>query len=182
MRNRTNQLLLVALFPAMMAATSPITIPLGFLPPLTLQTLFVYLAGLILPWNLAGLSMLIYLVLGAIGLPVFSGMRGGIGVFFSQSGGFLLAFPFIAILIALLGKLGNSKKSIFYFITVLILSTTVLYLLGSMYISIVYDISITAILVGFVVYIPGDIMKIVLALLLSYRLQRHIHMSGYKYE
>jgi len=75
--SRIRELTLIALFPAMMGATAGVVIPLGGLPPITLQTIFVFMAGLILGPKHAGISIGIYVLLGAIGLPIFSGYRGG---------------------------------------------------------------------------------------------------------
>ena len=72
MKLTTREMTLVAIFPAMMAVTAQFNIPMGSLPAISLQTLFVYLAGLTLGWRLAGMSMFVYVMLGVIGLPVFT--------------------------------------------------------------------------------------------------------------
>ena len=96
MKNKTKELTMIALFPALMGATAGISIPLFNLPPITLQTFFVFLAGLILGPKKGAISMIVYLVIGAIGIPVFSGYRGGLEVLTGFSGGFLIGFVFAA--------------------------------------------------------------------------------------
>ena len=87
--NRTKEMIIIALFPALMAATAGIAIPLWTLPAVTLQTFFVFMSGLLLGPKKAGLSMVIYLLLGAIGLPVFSNYTGGIGIIYQKVAGSL---------------------------------------------------------------------------------------------
>ena len=94
-RSRTRELVSAALIAAMMAATSWIEIKFGPVP-FTLQTVFVVLAALLLAPEWAAASMGVYLVLGAVGLPIFAGGVGGFAAFTLPTGGFLVAFPVAA--------------------------------------------------------------------------------------
>ncbi|MDR3687161.1 MAG: biotin transporter BioY [Coriobacteriia bacterium] len=94
-RSRTRELVSAALVAALMAATSWIQIKFGPVP-FTLQTVFVVLAALLLAPEWAAASMGVYLVLGAVGLPVFAGGVGGFAAFTLPTGGFLVAFPVAA--------------------------------------------------------------------------------------
>ena len=94
-RSRTRELVPAALLAAMMAATSWIEIKFGPVP-FTLQTVFVVLAALLLAPEWAAASMGVYLVLGAVGLPIFAGGVGGFAAFTLPTGGFLVAFPVAA--------------------------------------------------------------------------------------
>ncbi len=80
----------IALFVAIMIICSYLTVP--FAVPFTLQTLGVFLAVLVLGKNKGSLAILIYLLLGVCGVPVFSGMKGGITAFLTPTGGYLVAF------------------------------------------------------------------------------------------
>lgn len=91
-------LVLVALFAALLTVLSQISIPLPSGIPITLQTFAVALCGYALGTKLGTLSVAVYLLLGAIGLPVFAGFMGGIGVFFGVTGGFLWGFLVMAAL------------------------------------------------------------------------------------
>lgn len=99
----------ILLFAAATAIGARIAVPLGFTPvPMTLQTLPVLLAGAVLgPWA-GALSQLLYLGLGATGVPVFSG--GGVGLpwLFGPTGGYLMAFPLAA---AAVGLIGGSHRA-----------------------------------------------------------------------
>lgn len=80
-----------ALLAALLAASAVIAIPLGSVP-MTLQVLIVVLVALVVPPRWAALAVGTYLLVGAIGLPVFSGMRGGLAVLTGPTGGYLLGF------------------------------------------------------------------------------------------
>jgi biotin transport system substrate-specific component len=87
----------VALMAAFTAVAAQITIPLEPVP-FTLQVLAVVLAGLLLGPRYGALAMGIYLLVGAVGVPVFAGFRGGLGILFGDTGGYLLAYPLAAAL------------------------------------------------------------------------------------
>lgn len=80
----------IALFVAIMIICSYLTVP--FAVPFTLQILGVFLAVLVLGKNKGSLAILIYLLLGICGAPVFSGMKGGITAFLTPAGGYLVSF------------------------------------------------------------------------------------------
>jgi biotin transport system substrate-specific component len=89
--SRPRRLATAALLAALLAASAWITVPLGTVP-LTLQVFVVVLIALILPPSWAAASVGTYLLLGAIGIPVFAGPRGGLGVLAGPTGGFLVGF------------------------------------------------------------------------------------------
>ena len=95
-QNRTLSLILPAFGAAIIAALAQIVIPIGAVP-ITLQTFAVGLVAAILKPREATLAATLYLILGAIGLPVFAGGGGGLQAFFGPSAGYLLAYPFFAL-------------------------------------------------------------------------------------
>jgi biotin transport system substrate-specific component len=174
MNKKTVEITIVALFPAMMAATAGIVIPLGSLPSITLQIVFVYLAGLMLPWKKALLSMSIYLLFGAIGLPVFSGFTGGLGVLFGMSGGFLLGFLVVVVWISIFNNIRISKYKYLQQFIVLLLATILLYLFGAIYITYLTKSQLNLVLYSFFVYFPGDILKIFVVIYLCKIICKHL--------
>jgi len=94
---KNRHLILTALMTAMTAVGSQIVIPIGTVP-LTLQTFAVFLSGMILGPVWGGISQMAYLLLGLFGVPVFAMFTSGIGILAGPTGGFLLAFPFVAFL------------------------------------------------------------------------------------
>jgi biotin transport system substrate-specific component len=106
MRQRTRMLILISLFSALTAAGAFIRIPIP-LVPMTLQTLLVYSAGLFLGPTGGALSQLIYVILGLVGLPIFTG-GGGIAYIFSPTFGYLVGFIPAAAVAGLLSRKGGS--------------------------------------------------------------------------
>lgn len=135
---QTKTITLVALFTAVLVLLAQITVPLPTGVPLTLQTFAVALTGVILGWKLAGVTMLIYLTLGVIGLPVFAGMKAGGTVLFGATGGFLIGFIFMAMFC---GMAVQSNNKLFKIIcTILGLATC--HFIGVIQFSILMQISI----------------------------------------
>jgi biotin transport system substrate-specific component len=96
---RTLNLARAAVFAAATSATAPVSVthPLAPGVPVTLQTLWVFLAGIVLGPVWAGVAFGLYLVAGVVGLPVFAGAAGGIGHLLGPTGGFLVGFPVAAV-------------------------------------------------------------------------------------
>ena len=158
---KTRDLTMIALFPALMGATAGISIPLFNLPPITLQTFFVLLAGLILGPKKAAISMIIYLIIGAIGVPVFSGYRGGLEVITGFSGGFLIGFVVAAFFVGFMKTrifINNGNAVI---LPILLGATLIIYMCGAAYIAFLTNGSYWLILGGFYLYLVGDLLKII---------------------
>ena len=91
MKIKTKDFITVSLFAALTAVGAFISIPLGAVP-ITLQLLFTLLSGILLRENLGALSQIVYISLGLIGLPIFAGGKGGIGILLSPTFGFLIGY------------------------------------------------------------------------------------------
>ena len=98
----------MSLFAAIIAVCAQVSIPMPYGVPMTLQTFAVPLAGLVLGMKNGTSAALIYIILGAAGVPVFAGFTGGPGIIFGRTGGFILSFP----LMALTAGAGANKKNI----------------------------------------------------------------------
>ena len=94
-RNKTYDMVYIAIFAVLMAICSWISIPMAV--PFTLQTFGVFMAVGILGGKRGTFAVLIYIILGAIGVPVFAGFSGGIGVLLSSTGGYIIGFLFSAL-------------------------------------------------------------------------------------
>lgn len=174
----TISMVLCALFAALIAVGAFIKIPVPYLP-FTLQTFFVMLAGMLLGAKLGALSALIYLVLGLVGLPIFT-EGGGIGYLLKPSFGYIIGFVVGAYLT---GLIANKVKQPSY----LRLAAAGFAGLGAVYaIGVVYFYMIKTLYLGtgigvwtlllycFIVFIPGDTALCLLASLLSKRLIPHL--------
>lgn len=172
MKKHLKEMTLVAMFPAFMIATAGFYIPLGSLPSITFQTFFVFLSGLFLGSKKGGLSMLIYVFLGAVGLPAFSGFQSGLGILFGPTGGFIFSFIIVAFLVgAIKEKLPPTSQKFVVYLMILVLGNCIIYFIGSIYFAFVMKTSLYIVLSGFLIYIPGDIFKIIVSVLVYFRLR-----------
>lgn len=112
-KNKTQNIILCSFFAALTGISSQIIIPLPFTPvPISLASLCVIFSGIILGARMGAISQIVYLLVGAVGLPVFARMQGGFSVLFGESGGFLLSYPIIALIAGLIvKKAGISRKT-----------------------------------------------------------------------
>lgn len=108
--NNSRRLAFIALFSALLGMLSQIALPLPAGVPLTLQTFAVALCGCVLGGTKGSISVFVWLVLGAVGLPLFSGFRGGFAVLFGPTGGFLMGLIFLALFCGL----GGTKRFLCY--------------------------------------------------------------------
>lgn len=163
-----------ALFATLTAVLSYITIPLPFSPiPITAQSLAVMLAGCVLTPLQAGFSMLTFLFMGAIGLPVFSGGRAGLGVIVGKSGGYLVGYLVGAVIISVL--VSKSKSKINMLLACLFGGVIVVHILGASWLGYVTGMGIgKAIMVGSVPFLPGDVLKSFAAVAIAIRLNKEI--------
>ncbi len=112
-RLHIKDMLQASLFGAVIAVCAFISVP--FAVPFTLQLFAVFCAAALLGTRRAVLSVLIYILLGAAGLPVFSGFRGGFGVLFGATGGFVIGFVFCAFIEGLLvSRLGHGIHTLIF--------------------------------------------------------------------
>ena len=160
--------ILSALFAAIISATSLILIPSPTGIPITLQTFIVSLSGFLLGWKYGTLAIIIYLTIGTLGLPVFSGLTGGIGVIFGITGGFLIGF------IPLAATCGISKK-IPHKIIFPILGLIICHVIGIFWFVFSTESNIlTAITTVSLPYIVKDIVSVFAAYIISQILLKRI--------
>lgn len=171
---KTLNLTLTALFTVIIAICSWISIPAPV--PFTMQTFAIFLTIGVLGGKRGTIAILVYLLLGMAGLPVFSGFRGGIGVLLNTTGGYLMGFLFSALLMWAAELL--PWKGTWLQILSMILGLLLCYAFGSSWFMMVYaktsgviGLSTVLSLCVFPFILP-DLLKIGLALVLSKRLKR----------
>jgi biotin transport system substrate-specific component len=159
-----------SLFGALTAVGAYIIIPLPPVP-VTLQTLFLGLAGLLLGGRLAALSQVVYLLLGIIGLPVFAGGKAGLGVLLGPTGGYLIGFVAAAFVIGKLAAL-RARPGFAWLCLCLTAGAAIVYLLGVLQLSLVARLApLKALMVGVLPFLVGDVVKIILAALIALRIR-----------
>jgi len=178
---RLTRATMACLFAALISIGAYIAIPIPGTPvPIVLQNMFIMLTGFILGpwWGLA--SVLFYLVLGAVGLPVLSGGTGGLVRFAGPTGGYLIGYLPAVVLFGLISKLGKNQ-----WIANLgagVLGMLVVYSLGILRLKSVLEISWTkALATGLIPFIPGDAAKIVVASALAFPVRRALQAIEQRY-
>jgi biotin transport system substrate-specific component len=165
-RSTSRDLALVATFTGVVAALGlvPAFLPPGFSVPITAQSLGVMLAGAVIGARRGFLSLVLLLVLVAVGLPLLAGPRGGLGVFAGPSAGFLLGYPVAAFVVGWLTERGGPTYRLAWGLVANVVGgIVVLYALGVAGLVAVTGVTVQAAVVTSWVYLPGDLAKVVLA-------------------
>ncbi len=171
-RSKTYDMVYIAVFAVLMAICSWISIPMAV--PFTLQTFGVFLAVGVLGGKRGTLAIVVYVLLGAIGIPVFAGFTGGIGIILSNTGGYIIGFIFSALAMWAMETLLGKKTWVLA--VSMIAGLIICYAFGTVWFMYVYGKNMGAVGVATVLgwcvipFIIPDIVKIVLALALSKRL------------
>ena len=167
----TKKMTRIALFSAILCVISPFSIPVGTVP-ISLATLGVYFAAAVLEPISATLSVLIYVLLGAVGVPVFSGMRGGVSVIAGPTGGFIVGYIACAFLASLLiHKFGKKLLTPVW----LVIATAVLYVIGTVWFMVVMKQSLAAAIGACVLpFLLGDALKIIIVSVFDVKLSKYI--------
>lgn len=183
MKNRVFSMLLAALFAALTAIGALLKIPIGP-APITLQFFFTALAGIVLGPYLGALSQLIYVLLGIAGVPLFT-TGGGLSYLFHPTFGYLIGFILAPIVI---GKVSESAKAP-AFLRIFggcLLGILVIYAVGVPYLYIILRYVnhtgitfLNALVIGFLVFLPGDLVKSALVALLGKKLVPILKRSGF---
>ena len=168
-RRPARDLALVAVFAGVIAALGlvPAVFVPGFPAPITLQSMGVVLAGAVLGARRGFLSVVLFLALVAIGLPLLSGGRGGFAVFTTPYAGFLWAFPFAALVVGWLTERRGAPYQVRWGIPFNLVGSLVLYLGGWLSLMTLGGNAPVAALALLVIYIPGDLVKMVVAALVA---------------
>jgi len=150
-----------------------VRIPLPFTPvPITLQTLFVLLSGLFLG-SLGVISQIIYVLLGIAGFPIFSGGGSGLFYLFGPTAGYIFGFIFATFF---LGKfIKQIKVNLFSLLVILCLADLIILSCGIFWLKIILGLPFKKLLfTGFMPFIPGDFLKILVAASLYIRLKSRL--------
>lgn len=161
----------IAVFAALIVVLGTVTVPIPGGVPITAQTLGVMLAGLVLGARRAPLAVLVVLALAAAGLPVLAGGRGGLGVFLGPTAGYLLGWIAGSIVIGLIAHHGRFTWWRAGLGAVLG-GILVIYLFGIPVQSLVTGVPFGPTVLSSLVFLPGDLLKAVLAVVLAVALRR----------
>jgi biotin transport system substrate-specific component len=150
-----------SLLASLTAAGAYLAIPIGPVP-IVLQSLFIFLSGLLLGsrWGVASVG--VYLLAGALGLPVFAGGVGGIGRFAGPTGGYLLGFLPAVYVIGLITE--KTRKCVVFDVFAMVCGSIIIYSCGVSWLKILTGMTLAkTMVVGIYPFILGDVLKIVAA-------------------
>ncbi len=168
---KTKDLTMIALLVAFISVSAQLAIPLGPVP-FTLQTTLILMTGLILGAKKGALAVLIYILVGAIGLPVFSGGRGGVAVILAQTGGFIISFPIMAFVAGAFSEVSN-KVYIKYIGCVI--GVLLNFAVGCLYFMFITEMSLYMSLTYTVFpFVITTIVQIIIAVTLSFKIKNAI--------
>lgn len=170
-RNMTLNLVMTGMFSALLIVLSQLSIPTPTGVPITLQTFAVAITGVIIGWKFGFLSTLIYILLGAVGLPVFANFNAGLQAIAGPTGGFIYGF----LLMVILCGIGGSRKKIIQGIVIGIIGLLGCHVLGINHYAFLSNISFwkSALLVS-IPYLLKDVVSIVLAFVVGVKVKRSI--------
>ena len=172
-KDKMVELTKAALFTAAFCVLAPLTLYLPFSPVgITLGSFLLYLTGLLLGPRLGCISVFLYLCMGCIGLPVFAGYTAGAGVLFGPTGGFLIGYlPCVWVTGRIVKGSFGGKKGMVCFGVGMAVGTTILYLFGTLWFMFVYAGGTSfgaAVMMCVFPFLPFDLIKIILAMVLYY--------------
>ena len=167
---RTKHMVLIALMTAVTCVLGPLSIPLPFSPvPISLTNFAIFLAIFVLGMKNGTISFIIYLLLGAIGVPVFSSFRGGLQVLAGPTGGYLIGFIFLALIMGF--ALDHFDRKLVPTIIGMIIGMAVCYAFGTVWLAKLLSLSFKeGLMMGVIPYLAGDAAKIIIAAIVGPKL------------
>ncbi|MGN0465545.1 MAG: biotin transporter BioY [Lachnospiraceae bacterium] len=170
------QIASIGVMAAAICLLAPMSIPIGPVP-ISLTNLVIYFSLYILGMKKGTLSYLIYLLIGMVGLPVFSGFTSGPGKLFGPTGGYLIGFIPMAILAGIVIDKYTDKKILC--LLGMIAGTIICYALGTVWLAYQADMDFTAAMwAGVIPFIPGDLIKMILAMLLGPQIRERLKQAN----
>lgn len=177
-QGNTKALALTGVMAAVICIMGPLSIPLPFSPvPISLTNLAVYFSVYVLGMKKGSISYVIYLLLGLVGLPVFSSFTGGPGKLLGPTGGYLIGFLFMAVICGLFIDKWPDKRYMGFL--GMVIGSMVYYFFGGAWLAHQAGLSFYAALAaGVVPFIPGDIAKMIIAMLIGPEIAKRLKKAG----
>ena len=173
---KVHNMVLTALMAAVICVLSPLTVPIGPVP-LSFCNLAIFFALYLLGWKRGLSSLICYLVIGMVGVPVFSGFTGGFGKLLGPTGGYIVGYIPMAIVA---GQFVEKTDSRLLHVVGMVLGTAICYALGTAWYCYEAGIELQKALWTCVIpFIPGDLAKIVIAMLLGPVLRKALSKAGF---
>ena len=174
----TKQMTLIALMTALTCILGPLSIPLPFSPvPISFTNLVLYFSVFVLGTKFSTISYIVYLLIGLVGLPVFSGFSGGPAKVAGPTGGYLVGFVFLTVIAGFFVDRFQGNRVMQA--VGMILGTVVAYIFGTAWLCVQANLSFGAgLAAGVIPYVPGDLIKIAAALVVGPVLRKAVRRAA----
>ena len=171
---KTKDMVVIAMMTAVTCIIAPFSIALPFTPiPISLTNLIIYISCCVLGAKKGTISFLLYLFIGIVGLPVFSGFSGGLAKAAGPTGGYLIGFIFCAVITGIFVERFEDK--IYMYPVGMIIGTVVCYAFGTAWLAFEMKLGfVQALFMGVIPYLLGDALKIIVATVLGYTLRSRL--------
>lgn len=174
-RLSVRELCKISLLTAFICVLAQISIPMPYGVPMTLQTFAVPFAAVILGPKKGTIAAVVYVLLGAVGVPVFANFTGGLSIVFGPTGGFILSFP----IMALLAGIGASKNNSIWLWSGLVIGAAVNYLCGMLMFSLITGHTLAVAFAGCILpFLPTSVVKILLVGFVGVKFRRILEKSA----
>lgn len=175
---KTKKIALIGLMTAVICLLGPISFPLPFNPvPISLGVLGILLSVYLLGMKWGTVSCLAYILLGLAGMPVFTGFSGGVGKVLGPTGGYLLGYIFLSLIAGFFIRCWPIRWPLH--LAGMVLGTTAMYLFGTLWLGYLLKCSfMKALWIGVIPYIPADLCKIALTLMIGIPVRRQLKKAG----
>jgi len=170
-RTKTYEITITALMAAVTCILAPLSIPIGPVP-ISFTNLAIYLSLYLLGWKRGTISYLIYLLIGLVGIPVFSGFTGGPAKLAGPTGGYIIGFIVMAVIAGLV--IDNCHKPLIQLIG-MIVGTIICYVLGTAWFCFEAKSTVSgALSICVFPFIPGDLIKMIIAMLIGPAIKKRL--------
>lgn len=170
------QIAMIAVMTAVTCVLAPLSVPIGPVP-ISLTNLVIYFSLFILGTKKGTVSYLIYLLIGLVGIPVFSGFTGGPGKLFGPTGGYLIGFIPLALIAGLF--IDHFRKNKILCLIGMVLGTAACYTLGTVWLAMQAHMTMeAALMAGVIPFLIGDFIKMILALIIAPQIRRQLEAAG----
>lgn len=178
MKFSVKQLALIGLMAAVICILGPLALYIPISPvPISLGMLGIYFVTSVLGMKQGTISVLIYILLGLIGMPVFTGFTGGPAKLFGPTGGYIIGYIFMALICGFF--VDKFEKNLPLYFLGMILGTVVCYLFGTVWLGCLLHMTFAeALAAGVLPYIPGDLVKLIIAMIVGCQLRKRLLKAG----
>lgn len=173
----TKTIAVIGVMTAVICIMGPLSLTLPVSPvPISLGTLAIYFVPYVLGMKRGTISCCIYLLIGLVGLPVFTGFSGGPAKLLGPTGGYLIGYIFMALICGFV--IDRTNKMPICFLG-MVLATAVLYLFGTVWLAYQAGMAFReALMAGVIPFIPGDLAKIVIAMIAGPQIKKRLKRAG----